>query len=222
VVHCDIGYGDCKYVGNGALYCILLVDQATRSTWVHPLHNLHHDSIQSCFKQWFIDCGSPPKRLYTDFDPKILEGPTASLLWDKNAILRGAPSGQQNQNSLVEWAWDTVTCMTRAFITVMQMPKTYWYWAICQSVQAMNYIPCSVEGVSTTPHELVYGVKPDLCTLFQLFSTGYFWHHMDGSHHRSGISESRSMQGIALGRCRKSDGMIFYSPHTKELYTSSD
>jgi len=102
VVHCDIEYGDCKYVGNGALYCILLVDQATRSTWVHPLHNLHHDSIQSCFKQWFIDCGSPPKRLYTDFDPKILEGPTASLLWDKNAILRGAPSGQQNQNSLVE------------------------------------------------------------------------------------------------------------------------
>jgi len=30
------------------------------------------------------------------------------------------------------------------------------------------------------------------------------------------------MQGIALGRCRKSDGMIFYSPHTKELYVSSD
>jgi hypothetical protein len=30
------------------------------------------------------------------------------------------------------------------------------------------------------------------------------------------------MQGIALGRCRKSDGMIFYSPHSKELYVSSD
>jgi len=30
------------------------------------------------------------------------------------------------------------------------------------------------------------------------------------------------MQGIAMGRCRKSDGMIFYSPHSKELYISSD
>ena len=30
------------------------------------------------------------------------------------------------------------------------------------------------------------------------------------------------MQGIALGRCRKSDGMIFYCPHNKQLYTSSD
>jgi hypothetical protein len=26
VVHCDIGYGDCKTVGNGALYYIILVD----------------------------------------------------------------------------------------------------------------------------------------------------------------------------------------------------
>ena len=30
------------------------------------------------------------------------------------------------------------------------------------------------------------------------------------------------MQGIALGRCRKTDGMIFYPPHSKELYVSSD
>jgi hypothetical protein len=30
------------------------------------------------------------------------------------------------------------------------------------------------------------------------------------------------MQGIALGRCRKSDGMIFYCPHNKQLYTSTD
>jgi hypothetical protein len=29
VVHCDIGYGDVKGVGNGALYCLTLVDRAT-------------------------------------------------------------------------------------------------------------------------------------------------------------------------------------------------
>jgi hypothetical protein len=112
--------------------------------------------------------------------------------------------------------------MAWSYIMDMQIPKNYWYWAICQAVQAMNYIPCNVEGISTTPDELTYGVKPDLHTLFHLFSVGFFRHGKDGSHHRSGISNSRSMQGIALGRCRKSDGMIFYSPHTKEIYTSSD
>jgi hypothetical protein len=30
------------------------------------------------------------------------------------------------------------------------------------------------------------------------------------------------MQGIALGNCHKSDGMIFYCSHTKQFYTSSD
>jgi hypothetical protein len=86
----------------------------------------------------------------------------------------------------------------------------------------MNYNPCHVSGISTTPHELVYGIKPDLRVLFHPFSTGYLRHSRDGSHHRSGISEACSFQGIALGRCRKSDGMIFYSLHTKELYISSD
>lgn len=55
-----------------------------------------------------------------------------------------------------------------------------------------------------------------------MFSTGFFHHLWDGSHDRHGVEESHSMQGIALGRCCSSDGMIFYSPHTKELYTSSD
>jgi hypothetical protein len=97
-----------------------------------------------------------------------------------------------------------------AFITDMQMPHQYWYWAL------------TVAGISTTPHELVYGIKTDLRVLFRMFSVGFFCHLCDSNHHRSGISESKSMQGITLGRCRKSDGMIFYCPHTKQLYTSSD
>ncbi len=85
-----------------------------------------------------------------------------------------------------------------------------------------NYIPCSVEGISTTPHELAYGVKPDLRVLFRMFSTGFFRHQRDGSQHCSGISDSKTMQGITLGSCWKSDGMLFYCPHNKQIYTSSD
>jgi hypothetical protein len=33
VVHCDIGFGDTKSVGNGATYCMVFVDCATRYTW---------------------------------------------------------------------------------------------------------------------------------------------------------------------------------------------
>jgi hypothetical protein len=44
VVHCDIGFSDVKSVGNGALYCLTLVDRATRYSWIYPLKSLHHDS----------------------------------------------------------------------------------------------------------------------------------------------------------------------------------
>jgi hypothetical protein len=77
VVHCDIGFGDVKSAGNGALYCLNLVDRATRYSWIYPLKTLHHESLKTTFQQWIIDCGGCPSRLYTDFDPKILDGPTA-------------------------------------------------------------------------------------------------------------------------------------------------
>jgi hypothetical protein len=118
---------------------------------------------------------------------------------------------------LVECAWQTMSNMARAYNTDMQMPKACWDWALWQSVQAMNYLPFTVESISTTPHELVYGVKPDLWVLFWMFSTGYFRHNCDSTESRHGIGTSKTMQGIALGRCCKSDRMIFYSPHTKEI-----
>lgn len=37
-----------------------------------------------------------------------------------------------------------------------------------------------------------------------------------------GIAESKTMQGIAIGRSRQADGMMFYSPATRKIYTSSD
>ncbi len=55
-----------------------------------------------------------------------------------------------------------------------------------------------------------------------MFSSGFFRHSRDGPLTRSGVSDAKMLQGIAIGPCRKSDGMLFYSPHTKAIYTSSD
>jgi hypothetical protein len=56
--------------------------------------------------------------------------------------------------------------MGQAFITDMQMPHSYWYWTLHQAVQVLNDIPCTVDGISMTPHELFFSVKPDFCVLF--------------------------------------------------------
>jgi hypothetical protein len=55
----------------------------------------------------------------------------------------------------VERAWETACNMAQAFVTDMQMPNSFWYWALRQAIQVMDCIPCTVSGISTTPHELV-------------------------------------------------------------------
>jgi len=220
-VHMDIGYGDCKAVG-GARYCALLVDRATRQTFIYGIKSLTHAALVAVFKQFRLDAGGLPKVLLTDFDSKIFGGATGQWLKENFCNVRAAPPRRQNQNGLVERTWETVTGMARSYITDMQMPRCYWYWALRHAVHVINYLPCTVNGLSTTPHELVYGIKPDYRTLFRLFSTGYFKHDRDGTRDRDGITESKSMSGIAIGRDRKSDGLIFYCPHTKQMYTSGD
>lgn len=49
--------------------------------------------------------------------------------------------------------------MGRAFVTDMQMPRNFWYWALRQFVQVLNYILCMIEGVSTTPMNLSLGLN---------------------------------------------------------------
>ena len=221
VVHMDIGYGDCKAVG-GAKYCIMLVDCATCYTWIYALKSLTHEDITNALRDFRNDAGAMPTRLYTNFDNKLIAGPTADWIKENHCKIVSAPGGRQQQNGLVGKAWQTVTSMARAYITDMQMPRTYWYWGLCQAVHVINYFPCLVNGLSTTPFELVYGVKPDLRTLFRLFSCGYFVHEKDGSHSLDGIAESKTMQGIAIGRSRQADAMMFYNPATRKIYTSSD
>jgi hypothetical protein len=43
----------------------------------------------------------------------------------------------------------------------------------------------------------------------------------DGTSARDGVAEALSKQGIAIGRDRKSDGLLIYCPHTKKYFVSN-
>jgi hypothetical protein len=175
-VHMDIGYGDCVSIG-GFRYVLLLVDRATRFQWIYGLRTMTQDNIIAALEKFHADAGGLPHKIYTDFDPKLMAGDTEQWLLtkipDQPCRVSAAPSGRQNENGLVERAWQTTVNMARAYITDMQMPRSYWFWALRHANQVANYIPCKVNDELTTPFELVYGVKPDYRILFRLFSTVY-------------------------------------------------
>jgi Reverse transcriptase (RNA-dependent DNA polymerase) len=223
-VHMDIGYGDCVSIG-GFRYVLILIDRTTRFQWLYGLRSLTQSHIIAALEKFHADAGGLPQKIYTDFDPKLISGETEKWLLtripSRPCRISAAPSGRQNENGLVERAWQTTVAMARAYITDMQMPRTFWFWALRHATQVSNYIPCKVNGELTTSFELVHGVKPDYRVLFRLFSTVYFRVQRDGARDRDGVAEALSKQGIAIGRDRKSDGLLIYCPHSKKYFVSN-
>jgi hypothetical protein len=71
--------------------------------------------------------------------------------------------------------------MARAYITEKQVGREFWYFAIKHAAHMMNQVPGRLGRKLTSPFELVHGVKPNANTWFELFSVGYFPHHMDSN-----------------------------------------
>eukprot|EP00957_Ditylum_brightwellii_P083563 6351901-Ditylum_brightwellii.AAC.1 len=186
---------------------------------MYSLKSVTGASLQAAFQRFHIKAGGLSTNFYTNFDNKLIQGECRQYLDDNNVCVAAAPSGHQSQNGLLERAWQTTCNMARAFITEMQMPKCFWYWAVCHAAQINNYMPHLQNGVLISSFELVHGQKPDLCNLFWLFSTGYFVHTCNNKLDRTTM-EAQSLQGVAVGKNNESDSMMFYCPFNQQVYTT--
>ena len=101
----DIGFGDCISIG-GFWYVLILVDRATRFQWIYGLKSMTQVNIIEALSKFQADAGGLPNKIYTDFDPKLLEGDTEKWLLNripsKPCTISAAPPGQQNENGLVK------------------------------------------------------------------------------------------------------------------------
>jgi hypothetical protein len=182
-------------------------------------------NIIAALEMFHADAGGLPKKMYTDFDPKLIASDTETWLLteipNQPCHIHAAPSGRQNENGLVKRGWQTIIAMAPAYITDMQMPCAYWFWALHHATQVVNYLPCKVNNKLTTPFKLVHGVKPNYHVLFHLFSTVYFKVQQDGARDHDGIVEALSKPGIAISQDHKSDGLLSYCPHSKKYFVSN-
>ena len=77
----------------------------------------------------------------------------------------------------------------------------------------IKQVPGRLGSKLTSQFEVVYGVKPDACTWFELFSVGYFNHPKDGVSTRS-TAKDQFFDGIMVGRGAVTNTIMFYVPHT--------
>eukprot|EP00804_Cyclotella_cryptica_P021434 CCRYP_005776-RA/>CCRYP_005776-RA protein AED:0.13 eAED:0.00 QI:0/0/0/1/1/1/5/0/1584 len=160
-----------------------------------------------------FDTGAYPKTFHTDFDQKLIGGAALCHINQHSHVI-AAPARRQSSNGLVEATWKTIVRMARAFITEKQVGREFWYFSIRHAVYMLNQVPGRMGRKLTTPFELVYGVKPDSSTWFELFSVGYFDHKTEGSATKSNM-EAQTLASIAIGRDDKANTIGFYNPLTK-------
>ena len=96
-VHMDIVFGDCLGLG-GYRYALLLVDVATRYTWVYGMQALTSNEIISCFEQFVSAAGAVPKCFHSDFDKKLIGGKALRWIQEHKSRVIASPSQRQSSN----------------------------------------------------------------------------------------------------------------------------
>jgi hypothetical protein len=90
-------------------------------------------------------------------------------LVDHESNIIAAAAGRQSSNGLVESHWNIMVHMARAYLTKKQMPRSFWFYAVCHLARMMNAIPGKFGGKLASPFLLVHGVGHDERTWFPLF-----------------------------------------------------
>jgi hypothetical protein len=218
--HMDIGFGPDTSIG-GVRYTLLLVDKFSRYKFIYGLKNLT-SSLKEAMQKFLLDCGTKPVLIRTDFDYKLMGGEVAKLLTEEQIQVESAPPYHQSQNRLVERHWQTLVNMARNWLTSSQLPTDYWYFAIKRACEVSNIMPTKVNSKLTTPYELVFQQKVDYRCLIPIFCTSYIKQHRKtgGSHKNKWLN--RTLKCILVGKCPKSDSLLFYHPPSKQTLSCSE
>ena len=220
--HMDIGYGPETSIG-GIRYTLLFVDKFSRYKFVYGLKNLT-SSLLSAVKKFINDVGTHPSLIRTDFDHKLIGGNVAKFLQEEEKIrLESAPPYRQHQNGLVERHWQTIVNMARNWLRSSMLPTTYWYFAIKRAVEVSNVMPLKFKDDDkiTTPYEKVFNKKVDYRMLFPMFSISYIKQHRENGQDKTNWT-SKSLKCIVVGKCNKSNSLIFYHPPSKQTLSCGD
>jgi len=156
-----------------------------------------------------------PGLIRTDFDYKLMGRTIEKHLELNNCQLQSAPPELQSINGVCERNWRSILRMARSWLASALLPSNFWWFALKRATEVSNYIPIKRDATLTTPHELVYGSKPDLRNLLPMFAIAYTSYSSPHSY------DTQSVKTILVGRSNKSNAVLFYHPTTKQLLTST-
>ena len=92
--HMDIVYGDSVGL-HGYRYALLIVDVATRYSWIYGLTSLAGGSIVDALEMFRAEAGRLPRRFHSDFDKKLIGGKALRYILQNNSRIIAANAGHK-------------------------------------------------------------------------------------------------------------------------------
>ena len=146
------------------------------------------DDVLPSIHNLITDMGQTLRKIITDFDYKSMGRSVKKFLNEKGCVIESAPPKHQHQNELVERHWRTLVRMARSWSSSALLPSSFWFHAIKRACKVSNYLLIKLKGQITSSHKIVHHVKPDIRTLFPMFSIAYLDKSEDNTTNQGNFS----------------------------------
>ena len=206
LVHSDIaGPMRTKTINRNFYYVINFVNDHTRHVWIYLMRK--KSKALDKLKQFIADARGTPGTISYDPQPKELGGLRTDnggeyisgefnrfCLENKIRREKTIPHTPE-QNGVAERCWRTLFDAARAMMKTAGLGHEFWGYAVCTAAYLRNRTTTRGLKEKITPHEMVYGRKPDLSNI-RIFGCKVYTH--DDTPGR-GKLDSKAIQGIQKG-----------------------
>jgi len=159
--------------------------------------------IKYCINHWERTSEYRVKSFRTDGGGEFLDS-NLRKWFEEKGIAHGITAPESSaSNGAAERVILTIFDRVRAALVETNQPRPLWPWLVGHIVTAMNYVPYNEHTIS--PHEIIYGVKPDVSYLRPFGTAVAAWNPTQSRHDKL---EPRASVGRLVG----------YHPDSTSMY----
>jgi hypothetical protein len=158
----------------GNRYFVLYVDYKTCYITVYFVRHKNDliDTLDMLYRDHVQRSGRTMKVLQSDSESVFKDKLVAAWCTERGIVQHLSPAQHHQQNGKVERNVQTVDNMARTFMLWANAPAYLWEFAVSYAVETINCMPLRSLGFQS-PHELIFGIKPDISSFIPFGTTGY-------------------------------------------------
>lgn len=176
VIHSDIQYFISESFSH-AKYALIFVDEHSRHTWIFPIKEKTGAAVLDIFSTFdtMVETQQSKrvKAFHSDNGGEYSNVAMTDYLKSRGIDHRLIAPHRHEMNGLAERMNRSIADAVRAMLQDAGLPNIYWAYAATYFVDIHNVMPNASSEPGSTPHQLIYGTKPDVSHLRVFGCTAY-------------------------------------------------